>query len=186
MKSFFQWVAKHAALSFFLGLELFCLIFGLVWAINISFNKPYKENLNHQPAIAQVLVIAEEAQLDFANTEMEVFNLSQKANYKVTTAAREKAIAEFAKNETAVLVLSHQLDEKEMANLKINPNRLPLKQMPFGNPSGTGEPTLFLIQDNSTSSVESQIAAFFKNDKAQQLVFQKYNQKVRKRSFRNG
>lgn len=186
MKSFFQWAAKNAALSFFFGLELFCLVFGLVWAINISFNKPYKENLNHQPATAQVLVIVEEAQLDFANTEMEVFNLSQKINYKVTTAAREKAIAEFAKNENTVLMLTKELDEKEMANLKIHPDRLPLKQSIIDNASGIEGPTTFLIQDNATSNGESQIVGFLNNNKSQDLVFQKYHQKFGKRSFRNG
>lgn len=184
MKSFFQWVAKNAALSFFLGIELFCLVYGFVWALSISLEGS-KKSPTREPVVLEVMIITEDSQRDFVMTEMEEFDLYQKTDYRVVSTSRENAINEFAKNENAVLILSQPLDEKEIANLKMNSSRLPLTQEIINNTAGLSDPASTFIQDNIISGEENEIVTFLKDDKAQDVVFQKYNQKSGKGAVRN-
>lgn len=173
MKSFFQWVGKNAALSFFLGVELFCLLFASALTVSTYLKDPEQPQL----AINQTLILTEVAQEDLVQAELEQFTQSRKLNYKVVSTSFQEAIAEFTTHEDAILILSRRLEEQEIAGLKIHPDRLPLEQQLIDQSATIGGTGYYFIQDNYHTTEENQLTAFFKNDEAQNLVFQKFRKK---------
>lgn len=185
MKSLFKWVANNAALSFLLGLELFCLVYGTVLTVSVTFKTDKKKMAHPTAVVAQVLVIAEDTQKDFVYTEMEVFEHSNSGNYKVVTASRSAAIEAFENTDNAILILSGHLDENALDSMNLEAQRLPLQQEVIDQSVNSGQSLPVFIQDNTISPEERKIAQFLIDNHSQDLVFQKLQSKAGKNNVRN-
>ena len=183
MRSFFHWVNNNGSLSFLLGVEAFCLLFFLGWLVTVLLEDD-KTLMDNTPVA--VTVITEDAHLDYVRTELEVFSLNNKSDYKVITTSRENAIAEFAENEHAVLILSRSLDDQELASLKIKADRLPIEQDVIDHSFASERTPLIFVGDNQRSDEESKLSDFLRDNKAQDLVLQKYQKKTVKPLVKNG
>ena len=183
MKSFFQWVGKNAALSFFFATELVCLIISVVVWLNFLFTKDNNQVSLNQSEVPDITIIPEASQLDFAKKELGVIALSQGITYKFFSGSKEMAIDEFKKNENSILILSKPLDQEEIAGLP--PNRLPLEQEIIYQESNSDRTTHVLIQDHSVNGKEEKIAKLLNLGKRQNLVFEKVDQNSGKSPVRN-
>ena len=180
MKTSFKWMANNVALTFLFVAESLCFIYGIGWAISLQLKEERKEYVArvHEPLPEKVLIIAEEGLAEFASNEMEVFALSDTANYTVVSLVRNNAIKVFAKNETALLILSAPLHEAEIAAANLQPERLPLIQESVDNSFMDATASPILVKDNVTTNDENLIAAFLEDNASQDLVMQSIKNKT--------
>ena len=184
MKTSFKWMANNVALTFLFVAESLCFIYGIGWAISLQLKEERKEYVARvheplrEPLPEKVLIIAEEGLAEFASNEMEVFALSDTANYTVVSLVRNNAIKVFAKNETALLILSAPLHEAEIAAANLQPERLPLIQESVDNSFMDATASPILVKDNVTTNDENLIAAFLEDNASQYLVMQSIKNKT--------
>ncbi len=178
----YQWVRNNVALSFFFTTEIICLFYGFAFLIS-SFGKDDQKLTSTSPPL---LVITEQAYQDLVHLELAEFAHLPVSDSNVVITSREQAIDAFAKNEHAILILSRPLDAQEMIALKIKSDRLPIRQDVIDNSVAANANLPVFIRDNTSSKVEDRLAAFLGNNQIQDGIFQKFQQKSLKSSFRNG
>ena len=190
-RSLFYWMANNIALAFLLGVELVCLLYGIILVLPFEQKDDKKPMARihknvQEPVIDEILIVAEDGLTELVNSEMEIYSLSNPSRYKVVTSSRESAIELFSKNENTILILSGPMDEKEISGSKIQPQRLPLKQEVIDNSLVKVAHSPIFVKDNTSSLGENSVATFLENDVSQDLVYQKMKNKPIRNTTRKG